>query len=193
MRHFLATTDHSIVNVDKLTYAANLNSLAGAAENPNYRFERVDICDRNEIERVFREHQPDKVMHLAAESHVDRSIDGPGEFIQTNIVGTQILLDTATQYWRALDPDRGTRFRFHHVSTDEVFGSLGGRRFVYRIESLRSKFALCGEQGLVGPSRARLEQDIRVTGGAQQYVEQLWALSVSRKIDPFDNFEGRRR
>ncbi len=125
VRHYLTTTDHTIINVDKLTYAANLNSLPQAPGNPNYHFEKVDICDRTEIERVFRDHAPDCVMHLAAESHVDRSIDGPDEFIKTNVVGTQLLLDVAVEYWRQLGGVKRSGFRFHHVSTDEVFGSLG--------------------------------------------------------------------
>lgn len=125
VRQLLAETDADVINVDKLTYAANLASLNGAEDNPRYRFERVDIGDANEIRRVFEEHQPDAVMHLAAESHVDRSIDGPAAFIQTNIVGTSVLLSAALEHWRSLDEDARGRFRFLHVSTDEVFGSLG--------------------------------------------------------------------
>jgi len=129
VRQFLAETDLKVVNLDKLTYAANLSSLPGAAENPRYAFEQVDICDGEALRRVFAEHQPDAVMHLAAESHVDRSIDGPGEFIQTNIVGTYRLLEAARGYWSALPDERKAGFRFHHISTDEVFGSLGAEGF----------------------------------------------------------------
>ena len=125
VRHMLAETDLTVINLDKLTYAANLDSLPGAEGHPRYRFEQVDICDAAAVARVFAEHQPDAVMHLAAESHVDRSIDGPGAFIQTNIVGTFTLLHAAAAYWRGLDAAGRARFRFHHVSTDEVFGSLG--------------------------------------------------------------------
>jgi len=125
IRQFIAETDAEVVNVDKLTYAGNLESLAGVAENPRYRFERVDICDAAEVERIFFEHRPDAVMHLAAESHVDRSIDGPRAFIDTNILGTYTLLDAARRYWLTLDETGRARFRFHHVSTDEVYGSLG--------------------------------------------------------------------
>ena len=103
IRHIINNTDHSVVNVDKLTYAGNLESLASIENNARYTFEHVDICDANEIKRVFNEHQPDIVMHLAAESHVDRSIDGPGEFIQTNIVGTYVLLEEARDYWSSLE------------------------------------------------------------------------------------------
>ncbi|WP_372400618.1 dTDP-glucose 4,6-dehydratase (plasmid) [Azospirillum sp. HJ39] len=125
VRQLLAETDAFVVNVDKLTYAANLSSLPGAEGHPRYAFEKVDICDAAELHRVFDTHRPDAVMHLAAESHVDRSIDGPGEFIQTNVVGTFRLLEAARGYWSALPAERKERFRFHHISTDEVFGTLG--------------------------------------------------------------------
>lgn len=124
IRHIIRNTHDEVVNVDKLTYAGNLESLAEVSDSERYAFERVDICDRAEIERVFREHRPDAVMHLAAESHVDRSIDGPAEFIQTNIVGTYTLLEAARQYWQELEGERRARFRFHHISTDEVYGDL---------------------------------------------------------------------
>jgi len=115
----------AVVNLDKLTYAANLSSLDPIAQSPLYAFEQADICDRDAVAGVLARHQPDAIMHLAAESHVDRSIDGPGEFIQTNVVGTYTMLDAAREYWSGLDADRRDRFRFHHISTDEVFGSLG--------------------------------------------------------------------
>jgi dTDP-glucose 4,6-dehydratase len=114
---------HSIVNVDKLTYAANPENLSSVEDAPGYAFEQVDICDRSAIDRVFRVHAPDAVMHLAAESHVDRSIDGPDAFIQTNVVGTFQLLSAARSYWESAD--RPPSFCFHHISTDEVYGSLG--------------------------------------------------------------------
>jgi dTDP-glucose 4,6-dehydratase len=129
VRQLLAETDAFVVNVDKLTYAANLSSLPGAAGNPRYAFEKIDICDGDELRRVFAEHRPDAVMHLAAESHVDRSIDGPGEFIQTNVVGTFRLLEAARGYWMGLPADERASFRFHHISTDEVFGTLGDEGF----------------------------------------------------------------
>ena len=116
IRHIIDNTEHRIVNVDKLTYAGNLESLKSIEGDARYSFEQVDICDANEIKRVFNELQPDIVMHLAAESHVDRSIDGPGEFIQTNIVGTYVLLEEARDYWSDLDDDKKDSFRFHHVS-----------------------------------------------------------------------------
>jgi dTDP-glucose 4,6-dehydratase len=126
IRHIINNTSHSIVNVDKLTYAGNLESLASIEDDARYVFEQVDICNASGIKRVFNDHQPDIVMHLAAESHVDRSIDGPGEFIQTNIVGTYVLLEEARDYWSSLEGDKKDRFRFHHVSTDEVYGDLEG-------------------------------------------------------------------
>ncbi len=116
---------HSVVNVDCLTYAANLANLAAVANSSEYTFEKVDICDQEALQHVFDTHQPDAVMHLAAESHVDRSIDGPGAFIQTNVIGTFNLLQTSRKYYEGLAKERQESFRFHHVSTDEVYGDLG--------------------------------------------------------------------
>lgn len=124
VRHIICNTQDSVINLDKLTYAGNLESLVSVAASERYAFEQVDICDRVELDRVFVKHQPDAVMHLAAESHVDRSITGPADFIQTNIVGTYTLLEAARQYWNALDSERKAAFRFHHISTDEVYGDL---------------------------------------------------------------------
>ncbi|MDR5903006.1 dTDP-glucose 4,6-dehydratase [Halomonas icarae] len=126
IRHIIQNTADSVVNVDKLTYAGNLESLAEVDSSDRYAFEQVDICDKAELERVFKEHRPDAVMHLAAESHVDRSIDGPAAFIETNIVGTYTLLEVARAYWNGLDAERRDAFRFHHISTDEVYGDLEG-------------------------------------------------------------------
>lgn len=126
VRHIITNTQASVVNVDKLTYAGNLASLEAVAGSSRYAFEQVDVCHRQELERVFNQHQPDVVMHLAAESHVDRSIDGPAAFIETNIVGSYTLLEAARSYWVALPAERKTAFRFHHISTDEVFGDLHG-------------------------------------------------------------------
>ena len=126
VRHIIRSTTDSVVNVDKLTYAGNLASLAECSASPRYAFEQVDICHRAELDRVFAQHQPDAVMHLAAESHVDRSIDGPAAFIETNIVGTYTLLEAARSYWGGLDSAKKSAFRFHHISTDEVYGDLHG-------------------------------------------------------------------
>ncbi|MGN6467020.1 MAG: dTDP-glucose 4,6-dehydratase [Rhizobiaceae bacterium] len=123
-RHLCANAGNRVTNLDKLTYAGNLASLRSVENLPNYRFEKADICDGARILRILREHEIDIVMHLAAESHVDRSIDGPGAFIETNVVGTFRLLEAALAYWRGLPEPARSRFRFHHVSTDEVFGDL---------------------------------------------------------------------
>ena len=124
IRHIIKNTTDEVVNLDKLTYAGNLESLAAVSGSERYTFEQVDICDRAEVDRVLAEYQPNAIMHLAAESHVDRSIDGPAEFIETNIVGTYQLLEASRQYWQTLDSDRKAGFRFHHISTDEVYGDL---------------------------------------------------------------------
>lgn len=124
VRHIIQNTQSSVINVDKLTYAGNLENLSQFSGSERYTFEQVDICNRSELERVFTEHQPTAVMHLAAESHVDRSIDGPAAFIETNIVGTYTLLEVARSYWQDLDEAKKQVFRFHHISTDEVYGDL---------------------------------------------------------------------
>ncbi len=124
VRHIIHDTQDAVVNLDKLTYAGNLESLASVASSERYAFEQVDICNRAELDRVFAQHQPDAVMHLAAESHVDRSITGLADFIKTNIVGTYMLLEAARAYWNGLDEVRKAAFRFHHISTDEVYGDL---------------------------------------------------------------------
>ncbi|WP_110687108.1 dTDP-glucose 4,6-dehydratase [Salinicola aestuarinus] len=129
VRELIRETGHRVVNVDKLTYAGNPESLAAIDEDPRYTFYQVDICDADAMAAVFAETRPDVVMHLAAESHVDRSIDGPAAFIETNVVGTYVLLEAARQYWKGLkesDTQKATDFRFHHISTDEVYGDLHG-------------------------------------------------------------------
>jgi dTDP-glucose 4,6-dehydratase len=124
IRHILGNTGHSVINLDKLTYAGNLESLKSVEHHPNYHFEHADICDAAKVNALLQQHQPDAIMHLAAESHVDRSIDGPAEFIETNIVGTYILVEAARNYWQNLSGDKKSQFRFHHISTDEVYGDL---------------------------------------------------------------------
>lgn len=129
VRELIKNTDHHVVNVDKLTYAGNLESLECVENHPRYTFHQADICDGEAMGKIFSEHQPDIVMHLAAESHVDRSIDGPAAFMETNIVGTYTLLEATRTYWRNLqkvDPEKASGFRFHHISTDEVYGDLEG-------------------------------------------------------------------
>ena len=134
VRHLIEDTDHEILCLDKLTYAGNLDNLASVADDPRYSFAQVDICDAAAVRGTFARYRPDIVMHLAAESHVDRSIDGPAAFIETNVMGTFVLLEAARQHWNALDGEAKARFRFHHISTDEVFGSLGADDF-FREES----------------------------------------------------------
>lgn len=124
IRHIIRSTQNRVVNLDKLTYAGNLESLAEVSASDRYSFEQVDICDRAQLDRVFKDYQPGAVMHLAAESHVDRSIDGPSAFIDTNIVGTYTLLEASRGYWRTLTEEKQATFRFHHISTDEVYGDL---------------------------------------------------------------------
>lgn len=124
VRHIIEATDDEVLVIDKLTYAGNIESLATVASNDRYSFRQVDICDRTTLDVAFQEFQPDAVMHLAAESHVDRSIDGPATFIETNIVGTYVLLEAARNYWNQLTSSAKASFRFHHISTDEVFGDL---------------------------------------------------------------------
>lgn len=126
VRYLINDTEHSVVNVDKLTYAGNLESLESIASNPRYQFEHADICDAPKMAALFQQHQPDAMMHLAAESHVDRSIDGPAAFIETNIIGTYTLLEAARNYWSTLPEAKKNAFRFHHISTDEVYGDLHG-------------------------------------------------------------------
>ena len=124
IRHIINHTKDSVVNLDKLTYAGNLENLTDVCDSARYTFEQIDICNRAELERVFNQHHPDAVMHLAAESHVDRSIDSPSVFIETNIIGTYKLLEVARSYWQYLQPAGKQAFRFHHISTDEVYGDL---------------------------------------------------------------------
>lgn len=131
VRNLIASTPHEVLVVDKLTYAGNLDSLRSVTGSDRYRFMRADIVDAQLMKTVIDEYQPDVIMHLAAESHVDRSIDGPGDFVQTNVVGTFTLLQAALAYWNGLDAARRDAFRFHHISTDEVFGSLGEDGFFH--------------------------------------------------------------
>ena len=125
IRHLITNTDYRVINLDKLTYAGNLESLETVSDSDRYAFEQVDICDATEVSRVFDQYQPSAIMHLAAESHVDRSIDGPAAFIETNVSGTCVLLEAARSYWNELSAADKQQFRFHHISTDEVYGSLG--------------------------------------------------------------------
>ncbi|KGQ63381.1 dTDP-glucose 4,6-dehydratase [Gallibacterium anatis] len=131
IRYIINNTQNSVINVDKLTYAGNLESLIEVSKSKRYFFEQVDICDSAALDRIFSHYEPDAVMHLAAESHVDRSIDGPAAFIKTNIVGTYTLLEAARKYWSQLNENQKQQFRFHHISTDEVYGDLQGEEKLF--------------------------------------------------------------
>lgn len=135
IRHIIKNTDHEILNVDKLTYAGNLESLISIDQNERYSFSQTDICDRSALDQLFESYQPDAVMHLAAESHVDRSITGPYAFIETNIIGTYQLLEASRNYWNSLEDSKKQKFRFHHISTDEVYGDLEGTTDLFTEET----------------------------------------------------------
>jgi dTDP-glucose 4,6-dehydratase len=156
IRHLLNDTMHVVVNVDKLTYAGNLESLKVIENNDRYVFEKVDICDAEGLSNIFNNHQPDIVMHLAAETHVDRSIDDPGEFIHTNIIGTYTLLEQARVYWNTLEDGKKTDFKFHHISTDEVYGDLPysneGCNSTFNIQHSTAVLPLFKEDTPYGPS-----------------------------------------
>ena len=132
IRHLIEENENDVINLDKLTYAGNLDSLLSIADSPRYNFEQADICEREALDRIFAKYQPDAVIHLAAESHVDRSIDGPGDFIQTNLVGTYTMLEAGRTYWSGLSDSARAAFRFLHVSTDEVYGDLAGCDDLFR-------------------------------------------------------------
>ena len=177
VRHLIQHTSHAVMVVDNLTYAANLDSLRSVSASPNYSFEEADICDAGAVKRLMASFKPDIMMHLAAESHVDRSIDGPAQFIETNVVGTFTLLEAALDYWRALPGPARERFRFHHISTDEVFGSLGADGYFTRGQSATSRTRPIRHQGRLGSSGARLAPHLRPAGRALQLLEQLRAAT----------------
>ena len=163
-RHLVRDTGATVLNIDKLTYAASLPSLTDIERSDRYSFLKADICDSAAMAAAFSSFEPDYVMHLAAESHVDRSIVGAGPFIQTNIVGTYVLLDAALNYWRGLPKDKQAAFRFLHVSTDEVYGSLGDEGLFSEETRLRSKIALFGVKGGLRPSRQRMVAHLWLAG-----------------------------
>lgn len=185
VRHIINNTADFVVNVDKLTYAGNLESLAEINNDPRYVFERADICDSDAMARIFAEHQPDAVMHLAAESHVDRSITGPAAFIETNIVGTYVLLEAARQYWAQLDTVRKAAFRFHHISTDEVYGDLPHPDEVTAGESL----PLFTEQTAYAPSSpysaSKASSDHLVRAWRRTYGFPTIITNCSNNYGPF--------
>lgn len=190
VRHIICGTQDTVINLDKLTYAGNLESLVDVSESERYYFEQVDICDRAELDRVFSEHQPDMVMHLAAESHVDRSIDGPAAFIETNVMGTYHLLEAARQYWSGLEDARKSAFRFHHISTDEVYGDLEGT------DDLFTETTSYAPSSPYSASKASSDHLVRAwqrtygfTNTYHQLLQQLWPVPLPREVDPSDDFE----
>jgi dTDP-glucose 4,6-dehydratase len=190
VRYLIGHTDHHVLVIDKLTYAGNLASLASVQGHPRYHFSRTDICDRPAIADLFSSFQPDAVMHLAAESHVDRSIDGPAEFISTNILGTYVLLEVALAYWHKLGA-RAQGFRFLHVSTDEVYGALmdDGRFTEETRYDPRSPYS-ASKAASDHLASAGLEPYARAAYSAHQLLEQLRTASIPGKTHPIDDHQG---
>lgn len=177
VRHLIRDKKYSVISVDKLTYAGNLDSLQEIASSPLYCFEQIDICDSINIDRVFREYRPDKVMHLAAESHVDRSIDSPGAFIHTNIVGTYTLLEAARCYWNTLEGNKRDEFVFHHISTDEVYGDLSD------IEDLFTETTHYAPSSPYSASKASSDHLVRAWG--RTYSLPVIITNCSNNYGPF--------
>ena len=168
---------HQVINLDSLTYAGNLHSLSDVAEHREYGFTQVDITDAAAVDEAFGRFAPEAVMHLAAESHVDRSIDGPGQFIQTNVIGTYNLLQASLKHWRTLPAEAAAAFRFLHVSTDEVYGSLGPSGKFQRDHAVRSPFPLLGQQSRQRSPGPRLAGYLWPAGPGDQLQQQLRALT----------------
>ena len=192
VRLLLARTDARVVVLDRLTYAGNLASLADVRAHPRFAFVQGDIADRAAVEALLGEHRPDAIVNLAAETHVDRSIDGPRAFVETNLVGTFELLDAARQHLETLEPARRARFRFLHVSTDEVYGSLGPIGAVRRGEPVRPQLAVRRLEGGRRPPRAGVSRDLPAPGARHQLLEQLRALPVPGEADPAHDAQRRR-
>lgn len=177
IRHIIKNTNYNAINIDKLTYAGNLESLASVENNSRYTFDQVDICEAHEIKRILKKYQPDIIIHLAAESHVDRSIDRPDEFIQTNIVGTYILLEEARKYWSYLNEDKKKNFRFHHVSTDEVYGDLKNANDLFTEETRYSPSSPY--------SAAKASSDHLVRAWYRTYKFPILITNCSNNYGPF--------
>ena len=191
---WLAAGGEPVVNLDKLTYAGNLGNLEGLERDDRHEFVRGDIGDRALIESLLAQHRPRAIVNFAAESHVDRSIHGPAEFIETNVVGTFTLLDATRGWWSALPPAEREAFRFLHVSTDEVYGSLGpADPAVHRDHGLRAEQPVLGVEGGVRPPGARLPPHLRPAGADDQLLEQLRAAAVPREAHPADDRQRARR
>ena len=184
IRHIIQNTNDKVVNLDKLTYAGNLESLNEVSDSEHYIFEQVDICSRAQLDSVLAQHKPDAIMHLAAESHVDRSIDGPAEFIETNIVGTYTLLEATRQYWQTLESNRKTNFRFHHISTDEVYGDLP-----HPSETPNAQKHLFTEQTAYAPSSpysaSKASSDHLVRAWQRTYGLPVVVTNCSNNYGPF--------
>ena len=180
-RHFIADLEYEVVIVDKLTYAGNLASLAPVASQDGYVFEKHDICDVAAIDAIFAKYQPDAVVHLAAESHVDRSISGSDVFVTTNVMGTFTLLEAARRYLAS--SRKAADFRFIHVSTDEVYGSLGDDGLVYRNNTVRSEFSLFGHEGRFRSSGEGVAADLWLASYRIELLEQLRPVSLSGEAD----------
>ena len=176
IRHLMLDSDHEVLNLDKLTYAGILESLDEVAGDPRYEFARGDICDSPVVGQLLAQFRPDRIVHLAAETHVDRSIDGPGEFVRTNVVGTCTLLGEAVAYWRKLDSAGQGSFRFHHVSTDEVYGSLGD-------EGLFSEKTPYDPRSPYSPSKAGSDHFVRAWG--HTYGLPVLVTNCSNNYGPF--------
>ena len=179
-----------VVNLDALTYAGNRDTLASLDGDPNHVFVHGDIGDRALVARLLAEHRPDAVVNFAAESHVDRSIDGPAAFVQTNVVGTLALLEAARDYWKALEGAAREAFRFLHVSTDEVYGSLGETGLFTEDHAVRAELAVLGLEGRVRPPGARVPPHLRAAGADHQLLEQLRPVPVPREADPAGDRQG---
>ena len=177
----LAGGGYRVVNLDALTYAGNLDTLAVLRGNADHIFVQGDIGDRALVAQLLQEHQPTAIVNFAAESHVDRSIDGPAEFVQTNVVGTLALLESALAHWRAAPLEQQDAFRFLHVSTDEVYGSLGPLGHFTEESPYAAELAVFGVQGGVGSSGARVPSHLRPADADHELLEQLRAVPVSRK------------
>lgn len=188
VRHIIENTLDEVRVMDCLTYAGNLESLAPVAGSERYSFSQTDITDAAAVAAQFSEFRPDIVMHLAAESHVDRSIDGPAAFIQTNVIGTFTLLEAARHYWSGLGEAQKQAFRFHHISTDEVYGDLHGTDDLFTEENpVRAEQPVLCLQSGQRPSGSRLEPHLRPAGGGDQLLQQLWSVSLSGETDPADH------
>ena len=197
VRHLIDNTNYEVVNVDKMTYAATSESVESVASNERYTQLKIDICNGAAVQAAFFDHQPDAVMHLAAESHVDRSIDGPEQFLQTNIVGTMHLLQAARELMHSRS-DGGAHFRFLHVSTDEVFGALTTDDDPFHQESdpVRSRLALAilrtRKQSTIHAVPGELGRDVRTPGTHHQQFKQLWTVPHPREADSPRDTKGNR-